>query len=241
MRSAHSRSAHANPSTERLRRVHDHPSPTPRTPEHDVLRPRPRRHPAPRDRRRHRPRLVRARRRRDRLPRAARRRRRARPPSRLDRPPPPRRGDHRHRRRPAACCGCAARTAPPARSACRRWPTTPIEVFDRLGDHAGVVDLGVGWARVSRKQDPEQAPRVRRRAPPASRSASATSSRASRARHVNVRQPVGSTAGPLSHQVLLADHRQHRAAVPRAWSRPTRSASTCPAPLYWVLVGVAGR
>ncbi len=32
-----------------------------------------------------------------------------------------------------------------------------IEVFDRLGFHAGVVDLGVGWAPVTTKQDPDEA------------------------------------------------------------------------------------
>ena len=32
-----------------------------------------------------------------------------------------------------------------------------IEVLDRLHVHDGVIDLGVGWARISRKQDPRQA------------------------------------------------------------------------------------
>ena len=39
-----------------------------------------------------------------------------------------------------------------------------IEVFDRLGFHAGVIDLGVGWAPVSRKQGPEEAQRQAARA-----------------------------------------------------------------------------
>jgi cellulose synthase/poly-beta-1,6-N-acetylglucosamine synthase-like glycosyltransferase len=32
-----------------------------------------------------------------------------------------------------------------------------VEAFDALGDNDGVVDLGVGWARISRKQDPRAA------------------------------------------------------------------------------------
>ncbi len=32
-----------------------------------------------------------------------------------------------------------------------------IEAFGTVADHEGVLDLGVGWARVNRKQDPEQA------------------------------------------------------------------------------------
>jgi cellulose synthase/poly-beta-1,6-N-acetylglucosamine synthase-like glycosyltransferase len=32
-----------------------------------------------------------------------------------------------------------------------------IEAFDRLGYHAGVLDLGVGWAPITRKRDPEVA------------------------------------------------------------------------------------
>ncbi len=32
-----------------------------------------------------------------------------------------------------------------------------IEVFDRLGFHAGVLDLGVGWAPISRRHEPEVA------------------------------------------------------------------------------------
>ncbi len=32
-----------------------------------------------------------------------------------------------------------------------------IEVFDRLGFHAGVVDLGVGWAPITAKQGPDEA------------------------------------------------------------------------------------
>ena len=32
-----------------------------------------------------------------------------------------------------------------------------IEVLDRLGAHDGVIDLGVGWAPITRKQDPRQA------------------------------------------------------------------------------------
>ncbi|MGD9961453.1 glycosyltransferase [Nocardioides sp.] len=34
-----------------------------------------------------------------------------------------------------------------------------IEVFDSLGQHGSVIDLGVGWAPVTRKQYPEQAER----------------------------------------------------------------------------------
>lgn len=32
-----------------------------------------------------------------------------------------------------------------------------IEAFDRLGFHTGVIDLGVGWAPITRKHDPETA------------------------------------------------------------------------------------
>jgi cellulose synthase/poly-beta-1,6-N-acetylglucosamine synthase-like glycosyltransferase len=32
-----------------------------------------------------------------------------------------------------------------------------VEAFDALTDHDGVFDLGVGWARISRKQDPREA------------------------------------------------------------------------------------
>ncbi|GAW51046.1 MULTISPECIES: glycosyltransferase [unclassified Nocardioides] len=32
-----------------------------------------------------------------------------------------------------------------------------VEAFDALTDHGGVFDLGVGWARISRKQDPRAA------------------------------------------------------------------------------------
>ena len=32
-----------------------------------------------------------------------------------------------------------------------------IEAFDRLGFHTGVLDLGVGWAPITRKRDPEAA------------------------------------------------------------------------------------
>jgi hypothetical protein len=32
-----------------------------------------------------------------------------------------------------------------------------IEVFDRLGFHAGVLDLGVGWAPISRRHEPDEA------------------------------------------------------------------------------------
>ena len=41
-----------------------------------------------------------------------------------------------------------------------------IEAFDRLGFHTGVIDLGVGWAPITRKRDPELAAGVRRRGGP---------------------------------------------------------------------------
>ena len=54
-----------------------------------------------------------------------------------------------------------------------------IEAFDRLGHTAGTVDLGVGWARVSRKQRPRAGPGVRRgrrqRVDPPARPAAAVS------------------------------------------------------------------
>jgi cellulose synthase/poly-beta-1,6-N-acetylglucosamine synthase-like glycosyltransferase len=77
-----------------------------------------------------------------------------------------------------------------------------IEAFDGLGHTAGTVDLGVGWARVSRKQDPEQALGYAEAAASESIRQRDLQPR-QQGRHLNVRQPRISH-WTFSHQILLA-------------------------------------
>ena len=202
----------------------------------DVLAAPAARTPAPRDRRRHRARLVRARLRRDRRTAARPGPSPSRRPRRLAGFLQPgevvtatddgqlvlrlRRGD---------------RGARPVRL--QEMAYHAIEVFDRLGFHAGVLDLGVGWAPISRKQGPEEAQRQAARA--AARLGRPARLPAAPARRPRPRpEPVGQPLdrgppGPGRHA------RQPRAAVPRPRRCATSSASTSPDVLYWALVGVA--
>ncbi len=77
-----------------------------------------------------------------------------------------------------------------------------IEVFDRLGFHAGVVDLGVGWAPITRKQGPDDARAQAARAADESVAQRDLQPR-QRGAHVRDRQPrVGCWSA--SHQFVAA-------------------------------------
>ncbi len=88
-----------------------------------------------------------------------------------------------------------------------------LEVLDRLHRADGVVDLGVGWAPITRKQDPEAAARRgrrrRRRVAAPARPAAAAGRRARAARATRA-----SPASPPADRSLRGHRRQHRAAVP---------------------------
>ncbi len=111
-----------------------------------------------------------------------------------------------------------------------------IEAFDRLGFHTGVVDLGVGWAPITRKRDPEAALEY----------ADAAARESVRQRDL---QPLGydNTASrspsiglwSFSHQVLLATVGSvvlPFLALVAAYALGLDLSS----PLYWGLVGALG-
>ena len=111
-----------------------------------------------------------------------------------------------------------------------------IEAFDRLGFHTGVLDLGVGWAPITRKRDPEAALEY----------ADAAARESVRQRDL---QPLGhdgsETRSPsiglwsFSHQVLLAT--VGSVLLPFLFLVGAYALGVdLSSPLYWGLVGALG-
>ena len=109
-----------------------------------------------------------------------------------------------------------------------------LEVLDRLHQTGGFVDLGVGWAPITRKQDPTAA----------TDAATEAASESLRQRdlqprqdgvHVKARNPRISWWS-ASRQVVWATLGSVLVPVPADGRPLPGSASTCPAPLYWTLV-----
>ena len=140
---------------------------------------------------------------------------------------------------PARCCGCAARTAPPARSACRRWPTTPSRSSTGSASTPACIDLGVGWARGqpqagARARPDARPPRAAARVGRAARPAAAPARRPRRERHPSINLWTARPPGPARPPSAAWCCRSSGS----SW--PYQVGLDISAVLYWVLVGSLG-